>query len=1608
MEVPSLRPEIGLELFKLVLLRESYIRRLQKRLKQLGKSHIDLSLIGLIDLLRDTTIQVVEMIDTWEKTQLDYPAVKPFTWNNENYLQKIHHDVDFIDDYPQMKIWLGFSLCNNPFLAPPEIFSSLLVVPKDALIIFGNPAEKKIETDKSITREKKSFKSPYTTPIINDPEVFTHLSAKNKLDQKFKGVGKKQSGEDNSLIPQDTTELPPNPYQCYLTYDVIEKIRRCWKKIHFGVLTLASAPSTSAIGGGGTGNLKSAGFDMGDLGASSAQLPMEMSIHSAMGATAPKEVSFVAGPSLLEQSTYHGQGEDHRQTSSSSQQEEGLSTFFPDRNLTKSLNINKDTTFVRDKDNFYNSLYALDEEAYRKVESLNETHRISKFLETHSISSKEVEPKLSMTHSQLWTPHEIHLQRKVQRRGGELYVLTAAGVKGRLKAPWRKTRYQRMESDLGQLELLSEQLTMQSEEQQSELYRIASVVEDQEMKRKSESVPSSSGSTKPALGPAELKTLHEKFESVKRRVRDKFEAKVDVDIRTKFLKEQYDYFRMVSENGTLTDIAKQRQLHQLEEGQAREADQMMALRLEDNMARRIQGLVRRRFGRVLRKAQIIRYNRAATVIQCQYRTTRVNRSAKLRTQQLRLAVMVQRAYRMYKAGVLRRQLQLEAKQRFAAMFMQRCYRGYLGRRRLNLKRTFIRSLNSARESVALLNLKPGDIEELADGIEDYIRDYSIRIPLVVLTLLRGILYLFNGDASECIVVTTDEGYVEKRFIHSGSASWNGMKLILRRKGRFLRRLRSLVKNSQLPNPSKIVMSADCNIHLHAILEHTKIEDLDDVVRGQYALKHLYTYLTSITKAYDLQDMFPEYFEPGLPFWFRYLMRIREDYDRADINRRIESKAHARIEEVKRTHAREGKKYRHISQAVKRNRKELEQSKLHLAKMKDRFRYQMQELKASEEREVVTLEAIVRAKVLAKDIADADLREYLRCTLIPDEQYIKELQYNVDTKSITLLQVKTDLILCQERNERNVAFREFDKLMKFKGLHDNCGELGKIKADLLVLLEAWNALLDEIGGSQYIKDLEGERLTRYQVIQSNCTRLLTQRVNATKQLEQELKLQYSKVYDVINQSNLRFVGKKWDVPTTIEVEFEEYENRECSKRDYEAEFRRRRQLESIKLKSVYGWTPLMLFMDVKLPREFVALIRSSLVTNFNFVVRLWDDLVDYAAAESSRDASKDTFITAPSTIKTVQDQLQDIFDSKKNLIIMINRGFHHLAKIYLDNAIAAVVNVLVPEPRVVFLSAENCFSTDLWIEQSSIDRKVMFSPRGITQQFSTYDLTLGKVRKLASQFYRMLRVFPFFFKNQADDTSYYMLYYQESKRRSALPSYFQSQFASDFQDYLLSVRKHLLKVAKRVQQKREENKKKQQAKKLLSRNRTSTAAESDLFPGKASNVGSNPTSRAPSRPISAAPGKAKLPQVDSDDDDKENLEDGMDEIFRELEDHVLMDFLLAMNLSIVWGLYNAPITPWTSRDIIKGVKAFRQYLATVNIEQLCHKFQECTSFNIDQMQKINQHYQSMDSIIFLQQQLRQNVHFQHLWDKCKLLDYFCFPARAMMTNWLVALVEFIIM
>lgn len=71
MNIPSFKPELEFEIIKLVLLRERYLKRLKIKL-DLKKGRIDMIIIGIIDVLRDITIEIIEIIIIWERTQVSY------------------------------------------------------------------------------------------------------------------------------------------------------------------------------------------------------------------------------------------------------------------------------------------------------------------------------------------------------------------------------------------------------------------------------------------------------------------------------------------------------------------------------------------------------------------------------------------------------------------------------------------------------------------------------------------------------------------------------------------------------------------------------------------------------------------------------------------------------------------------------------------------------------------------------------------------------------------------------------------------------------------------------------------------------------------------------------------------------------------------------------------------------------------------------------------------------------------------------------------------------------------------------------------------------------------------------------------------------------------------------------------------------------------------------------------------------------------------------------------------------------------------------------------------------------------------------------------------
>jgi hypothetical protein len=631
MQNPSLRPELEFELLKLVLLREKYIQRLSNKLSadhekalQTAKAvaraaklkskpkgfvepvlfvpRVDIGLIGLFDVLRDCTVQVVETIRLWERAQLSYPNVVSYKWNGQNYLEKMFSDLEFLQGYPYVLNWMGFSPTANPFLVPPEVLRDEVIVPPNSFIIFGiePPKESVVNKPKSSTA---NLKSPYTTPIINDPQVFTHLSARSKLNAKFKAVqggageGDADDQDDNtfqgtyngtatgsntlrsSVNSRDGSKRPrlPRPagtegsnfpekpaagaYQSYLNSELIQKMRACWKILlriendatlrnttqnrvisEYGADPNGAGPGVDYKFEGGLDD--AGGYDesrvfasaplshvelpsgqiMDDLGAAdqsgtgAARLARTTSDFKGLYATStqtlaalPAGTGGVSSPSALQQMGFQHQKEYFQRslqdTSGSRYPEQDAANatlrFFPvgastaDSGAAEGSAVVAGATVRSDSGRTAEDgghlggpvamgpgvhLYtedsaegewgsASDAGAMLRVDGIHGVQPSAADVRSGltpgrvgSTSVEEIGKGLNTTSSQLWTPHEIHLQRQVQRRGGELYVLTAAGTQGRLKAPWRRTRFERLEDDVQHLHQQSDIMHMAVEE----------------------------------------------------------------------------------------------------------------------------------------------------------------------------------------------------------------------------------------------------------------------------------------------------------------------------------------------------------------------------------------------------------------------------------------------------------------------------------------------------------------------------------------------------------------------------------------------------------------------------------------------------------------------------------------------------------------------------------------------------------------------------------------------------------------------------------------------------------------------------------------------------------------------------------------------------------------------------------------------------------------------------------------------------------------------------------------------------------------------------------------------------------------------------------------
>jgi hypothetical protein len=247
---------------------------------------------------------------------------------------------------------------------------------------------------------------------------------------------------------------------------------------------------------------------------------------------------------------------------------------------------------------------------------------------------------------------------------------------------------------------------------------------------------------------------------------------------------------------------------------------------------------------------------------------------------------------------------LEAIEYAAAKLIQRLYRGFRGRKLANLKIEFLNYIKKAEQLITIKSdvtendfdseinsnrlqnydkninennsnssVSPSHIDNFHSLVNEYLSNHNFVLPIEVLIIFRSLFYLFYNDDNIEVGVNID-GYYGYRVFSANTLTWANLNLIIHRKGKFLRLLKSRISTLKLPNPKKMNLCHNCIQHCEYILQNqdeilanlTKLKSCtndEEHCNMAYNFCHkIYYYIIYMYQIYKLQDHFPDYFVPG--------------------------------------------------------------------------------------------------------------------------------------------------------------------------------------------------------------------------------------------------------------------------------------------------------------------------------------------------------------------------------------------------------------------------------------------------------------------------------------------------------------------------------------------------------------------------------------------------------------------------------------------------------------------------------------------------------------------------------------------------------------------------
>jgi hypothetical protein len=676
-----------------------------------------------------------------------------------------------------------------------------------------------------------------------------------------------------------------------------------------------------------------------------------------------------------------------------------------------------------------------------------------------------------------------------KRTGGELGGLEVASTLGRRKAPVRRSRGARLDSELKRSRNENRRLAQELQALNDSLARAEAELSEM---RPPEQLLAESQQTAAVTIQAQARGVagRRQAELVRKKEAEVEALKAEGVRRAEELasrqreleakEQQHAYYKLHQkrEQDRKRAAVLERKRRLLDESEVLPEDEENAVTLEDVSASAIQRIARGRAARHYAKALRDSYAHAATIIESAARGMFHRKIVRLMRRKLAAVMAIQCLMRgaigrMHASR--KRELHV---QWHAAALIARCYRGLAGRIRHARKRMLSEAAQGAAKVVNVKHLYPNDLKELSEAIAKPLVDATVPFPpAAVLGLLRILVCILQSEKyGDTVTAFNTIGVKQARPLKPLVLGWEDGMRVLRRAHKLLRQMRALAAGPASRRPRLLYLPREA-LELMAAYEEDpvmSVASMRQIGNGAKAASHLLAFAKDLITVHELQRHFLDEIGDVLPGWL-HRQRVRQRSRRrlvvelATLKRAV-SVADDCVQNTKAAGDAWGLPQQVLDELSQQKReKEAELAGVDDSEGLTRAKEEAEE-RASyehdrEQVEFATRDVSVKKQEYAEKKARAERGGKAEELLLP--RLLSEIQ----AATVTLREMETRLALAGVRRSKNEQKRrewfEHPHEVRFKA-----AMLGEAVALLRVATKERKAFVAKMGGEVYLKTLKG--------------------------------------------------------------------------------------------------------------------------------------------------------------------------------------------------------------------------------------------------------------------------------------------------------------------------------------------------------------------------------------------------------------------------------------------------------------------------------------------------------------------------------------------------------